>query len=97
MFADTKIEILNPIDLSVVKTIYADVQPFIKSYPFEDGYTFETTKRAFCDPNGYLSVGSYLQIANQIYFVLDDKRWSDYLELYLYGCKPDFALAVIEK
>lgn len=91
MFADTKLEILNSADLTVMKTIYADVQPYGKSISYEDGYTLEVTHRAFCDKDSLLGMGGYVRIGDQILIILDMEEWSDYVELHLYRCKPDFA------
>ncbi|WP_237087920.1 hypothetical protein [Paenibacillus crassostreae] len=74
----------------VVKTIYADVQPYIKSYTFEDDISLEVTHRAFCEIDALLKLSRYVKISDNIFILLDLKEWSDYLELFLYRCKPDF-------
>ncbi|MGM1019038.1 MAG: hypothetical protein ACQEXV_00405 [Bacillota bacterium] len=74
----------------------ADVQPYRKSFSFEDGYTLETTHRAFCPLESLLQSNRYVRISMSIFIILDMKEWSDYVELYLYSCKPDFALEVKE-
>jgi hypothetical protein len=91
MFYDTKLEMLESSNLTVIKTIDADVQPFSKSIAFEDGYTLEITHRAFCDKDVQVELCRYVRVDDQIYIVLDSKEWSDYMELFLYRCKPDFA------
>lgn len=91
MFNDTKLEILESESLMTIQTIYADVQPHIKNYTFEDDISLEVTHRAFCDKNSDLELYRYLQIDDQIYIILDLKEWSDHMELYLYRCKPNFA------
>lgn len=91
MFSDTKIQILNSTDLTIIKTIFADVQPYMKNYTFEDDISLEVTHRAFCDKYAHLELFRYLRIDNQIYIIMDLKGWSDYMELYLYRCKPGFA------
>jgi hypothetical protein len=91
MFNDMKMEILNSIGLTVIKTIYVDVQPHMKNVSFEDGYTLEIAYRAFCEKDDQLSLARYVRIENQIYIVLDLKEWSDYVELFLYRCKSDFS------
>lgn len=91
MFSDTKIEILNSADLTTIKTIFADVQPYTKNYTFEDDISLEVTHRVFCDKYADLELCRYIRIDNQIYIILDLKGWSDHMELYLYRCKPNFA------
>jgi hypothetical protein len=91
MFNDTKLEMLESSNLTVIKTIDADVQPFSKSLSFEDGYILEITHRAFCDKDAQLELCRYVRVDGQIYVVLDSKEWSDYTELFLYRCKLDFA------
>ncbi|WP_176702311.1 hypothetical protein [Paenibacillus sp. Mc5Re-14] len=48
MFFDTKLEILDNANFTPVLPMMADVQPYRKSFSFEDGYILETTYRAFC-------------------------------------------------
>lgn len=91
MFNDTKMEIINSADFTVVKEVYADVQAYQKSMTFEDGYTLELTHRVFCPKDSNLVLYRYVRINEYIYIILDLKEWSDHLELYLYRCKPDFA------
>lgn len=91
MFYDTKLEILDSVNLTAIQTIYADVQPHSKSISYEDEYTLEITHRAFCDQESGLHLNGYVRIADHMFIILDLKEWSDYLELYLYRCKPDFA------
>jgi hypothetical protein len=90
MFKDTKMELLNSIALTVIKTIYADVQPHTKNVSFEDGYTLAITHRAFCEKDDQLSLARYVRIESEIYIILDLKEWSEYVELFLYRCKSDF-------
>ncbi|MDQ0496964.1 hypothetical protein [Paenibacillus brasilensis] len=96
MFYDTKLEILNKADFIPVQLIMADVQPYRKSFSFEDGYILETTYRAFCPLESILQLNGYVRMGKDIFIILDKKEWSDYMELYLYRCKPDFALEVEE-
>jgi hypothetical protein len=91
MFNDTKLEILESVNLTSIKTIYADVQPYMKNYTFEDDISLEVTHRAFCDQHSELELCQYIRMDHQIYIILDLKKWSDHMELYLYRCKPDFA------
>jgi hypothetical protein len=90
MFNDTKLEILESVNLTIIKTIYADVQPYIKNYTFEDDISLEATHRAFCDKYSELELCRYIRIDQQTYIILDLKNWSGHMELYLYRCKPDF-------
>ncbi|MGR6761269.1 hypothetical protein ACU1JV_05350 [Paenibacillus sp. T2-29] len=96
MFYDTKLEILNNADFTPVQLIMADVQPYRKSFSFEDGYTLETIHRAFCPLESLLQSNSYVRIGKDVFIILDMKEWSDYVECYLYRCKPDFVLEVEE-
>ncbi|MEK4458163.1 hypothetical protein [Paenibacillus sp. FSL R10-2748] len=96
MFYDTKLEILNHADLKPICPMMADVQPYRKSFSFEDGYILETTYRAFCPLESLLQLNGYVRISKDIFIILDMKEWSDYVELYLYRCKPDFAMEVKE-
>ncbi|WP_262384617.1 hypothetical protein [Paenibacillus terrae] len=54
------------------------------------------THRAFCPLESSLQLNDYVQIYTSIFIILDIKEWSDYMELYLFRCKPDFALEVKE-
>jgi hypothetical protein len=90
MFYDSKLEMLESSNLTVIKTIDADVQPFSKSIAFEDGCILDITHRVFCDNDAQLELCRYVRVDVQIYVVLDSKEWSDYTELFLYRCKPDF-------
>ncbi|MGW9529660.1 hypothetical protein ACWHAM_18285 [Paenibacillus terrae] len=96
MFYDTKLEILDNANFTPVLSMMADVQPYRKSFPFEDGYILETTYRAFCPLESLLQLNGYVRISKDIFIILDMKKWSDYVELYLYRCKSDFGLEVKE-
>lgn len=96
MFYDTKLEILNKADFTPVQLIMADVQPYRKSFSFEDGYILETTYRAFCPLESLFQLNGYVRIGKDVFIILDMKEYSDYMEFYLYRCKPDFALEVEE-
>jgi hypothetical protein len=95
MFYDTKLEILDA-EFIPIRSMMADVQPYRKSFSFEDGYTLETTYRAFCPLESLLQLNGYVRISKDVFIILDKKEWSDYVELYLYCCKPDFGLEVEE-
>ncbi|MEK4733188.1 hypothetical protein [Paenibacillus sp. FSL L8-0641] len=96
MFYDTKLEILDNANFTPVLSVKADVQPYRKSFSFEDGYILETTYRAFCPLESLLQLNGYVRIDKAVFIILDMKEWSDYVELYLYRCKQDFALEVKE-
>ncbi|MGW9529630.1 hypothetical protein ACWHAM_18135 [Paenibacillus terrae] len=96
MFYDTKLEILDVTHFKPVLSVMADVQPYRKSFSFEDGYTLETTYRAFCPLESLWQSNRYVQIGKDVFIILDMKEWSNYVELYLYCCKPDFAMEVEE-
>lgn len=96
MFYDTKLEILDATHLNPVLSVMTDVQPYRKSFSFEDGYTLETTYRAFCPLESLLQLNGYVRISMSTFIILDIKEWSDYVELYLYRCKSDFGLEVKE-
>jgi len=88
MFKDTLIRIYSTPDSdSYIKSIDADIQPFYKSIPFEDGYQIDITCRLFCDIDDSITEGSYIEIANEKYKVMEIKKWDDYLEVYLYKLK----------
>lgn len=92
MFYDTKLEILDATHFKPILSVMADVQPYRKSFSFEDGYILETTYRAFCPLESLWKPNGYIRIGKDVFIILDMKEWSDYVELYLYRCKPDFAL-----
>jgi hypothetical protein len=92
MFYDTKLETLDVTHFNPVLSVMADVQPYRKSFSFEDGYTLETTYRAFCPLESLMQLNGYVRIGKDVFIILDMKEWSDYVELYLYRCKPDFGL-----
>ncbi|KJD38598.1 hypothetical protein QD46_18210 [Paenibacillus polymyxa] len=96
MFYDTKLEILDNADFTPVQLIMADAQPYRKSFSFEDGYILETTYRVFCPLESLWQSNCYVRISKDIFIILDKKEWSDYMELYLYCCKQDFAMEVKE-
>ncbi|KJD42416.1 hypothetical protein [Paenibacillus terrae] len=96
MFYDTKLEILDATHFKPVLSVMADVQPYRKSFSFEDSYTLETIYRAFCPLESLLQLNGYVQFAKDVFIILDMKEWNDYVELYLYRCKQDFGLEVEE-
>ena len=87
MFKDTKIEILqSPLD-APIKSIDADVQPFNKSILFEDGFQIDITSRMFCDIDESINGESYVEFDDEMYKVMEIKKWDDYMESYLYKLK----------
>ena len=88
MFNDTEIKILSNSDnTSILKTEYADVQPFSKTYTFENGFSILTTMRAFCDKESIINETGYVLINNEKYKAVDIKTWETYKEAFLYKCK----------
>ena len=87
MFEQT-VHILNANKVQV-KTITGEVQPYLKTFTFEDGYSIDMTKRLFCDLNTYIKLDSYIEIENEVHKVIHIKKWSDYLEVWLYECEGD--------
>ena len=85
MFKDTLIKVYEaPDSNSYIKSINADVQPFLKSITFEDGYQIDITSRLFCDIDDSITEENYVEFANEKYKVMEIKKWDDYLEVYLY-------------
>lgn len=88
MFKDTLIKVYEAPDSgSYIRSIDADVQPFSKSIVFEDGFQIDITSRVFCDIDESISEDSYVEFANEMYKVMDIKKWDDYLEISLYKLK----------
>ena len=88
MFNDTEIKILSNSDnTTILKTEYADVQPFLKTYTFENGFNILTTMRAFCDKESIINEIGYVLINNEKYKAVDIKTWDTYKEAFLYKCK----------
>ncbi|KUO70001.1 MAG: hypothetical protein APF81_16415 [Desulfosporosinus sp. BRH_c37] len=88
MFKDTPIRIYStPDSASYIKSIDADIQPFNKSIAFEDGYQIDIISRLFCDIDESITEESYVEFANEMYKVMEIKKWDDYLEVYLYKLK----------
>lgn len=88
MFYNTLIKIYSsPDSNSYIKSIYADVQPYLKSIMFEDGFEINITRRVFCDIENSINIHSYIEIENEKYKVMDIKKWDSYMEVYLYKLK----------
>ena len=88
MFKDTPIRIYSTPDLtSYINSIDADIQPFSKSILFEDGYQIDITSRLFCDIDDSITEESYVEFDNEMYKVMEIKKWDDYMESYLYKLK----------
>ena len=93
LFYDTEVKVLtSPDPASYIKTEYGDVQPFSKSVSFEDGFIIDITKRIFCDAGSFINIDSYVIISNEIYKVMEIKKWDSYIEAYLYKCKRQIGL-----
>ena len=85
MFKDTTIKLYStPDSASYIKSIDADIQPFSKSIAFEDGYQIDITSRLFCDIDDSITEESYIEFDDEMYKVMEIKKWDDYLEVYLY-------------
>ena len=67
MFYNTLIKIYSNLDPnSYIKSIYTDVQPYLKSIMFEDGFEINITKRVFCDIENSINIHSYIEIENEL-------------------------------
>lgn len=77
------VHILNA-NKQVVESLTGEVQPYLRSFTFEDGYTIDMTKRLFCDLVSTIKMDSYIEIENELHKVIHMKKWSDYLEVWLY-------------
>jgi hypothetical protein len=88
MFNDTKVQIFDT-NFQETRLIYADVQPYEKSIIFEDGIEIAITQRAFCEIAPEIAECSYMRLNNRIFKIMKIKRWSDYLECWLYECERD--------
>lgn len=87
MFYKTKIKILQSPEDVPIKTIDADVQPYLSTVVFDYGLSLEISKRVFCDDDTEISEQLYFRIDDDYYKVLNVKRWSDHMEIFLYRCK----------
>ena len=88
MFNDIEIKIVSNSDnTTILKTEYADVQPFLKTYTFENGFNILTTMRAFCDKESIINEIGYVLINNEKYKAIDIRTWDTYKEAFLYKCK----------
>ena len=74
----------TPDSASYIKSIDTDVQPFSKSIVFEDGYQIDITSRLFCDIDDSITEESYVEFDDEMYKVMEIKKWDVYLEVYLY-------------
>ncbi len=87
MFYDTKLEIYDTPETQSIKTVYADFQPYSGTVNFNYGLSLEISNKVFCDNDNVINENSYFKILDQWYKVLDIKKWSDHMEVYLYRCK----------
>jgi hypothetical protein len=88
MFRDTHIEILDGL-FQMIDETEGDIQPYEKTISFEDGIEIEITQRVFCDVILAIDDNSYLRINGRLCKVMNIKKYSDYLELWLYECERD--------
>lgn len=87
MFYNTKIEIYKTPDSTLLKTIYADIQPHYGVVNFDYGLSLEISNRVFCDITEEIDSNAYFKIDGSYYKVLSIKAWSDYMEVCIYKCK----------
>jgi len=87
MFYNTKVKVYDYPGSTLIKTIYADLQPYSATLNLDYGLSLEISHRLFCDYIKDIGANSYLKIDCDYYKVMDIKTWSDYLEIYLYKCQ----------
>lgn len=87
MFYDTLIEIWgNPTGTTYLDSIYGDFQEYEKTLKVED-FTFNITKRVFCDYTTLITDKSYMKINGEFYKCIKPKIFDDYMEIMLYKCQ----------
>lgn len=87
MFYDTEIEIWgNPTDTTYLDSIYGDFQEYEKVLKIEQ-FTFNITKRVFCDYTTLITDKSYFKINGELYKCIEPKVFDDYMEIMLYKCQ----------
>jgi hypothetical protein len=87
MFHNTKIEIFPSPEGVPLKSIYADVQPYLSTVTFDYGVSLEISIRVFCDVDESISDQVYFKIDGFYYKVLSVKAWKNHMEIFLYRCK----------
>ena len=71
-------------ELTVLKTIDCDVQPYNKERAYQDyGFTVDCTKRVFCDPDSNLLVGGIVEYNTELYIIVKLIDWDDYYDIIL--------------
>lgn len=85
---EQRAHILNA-DKQKVASLTAEVQPYLRTFTFEDGYSIDMTKRLFCDRVSSIKMDSYIEIEQELHKVIHMKKWSDYLEVWLYECEGE--------
>ena len=85
MFYDTLIEIWgNPTtDTNYLDRIYGDFQEYEKTLKIEE-FTFNITKRVFCDYTTLITDKSYFKINGEFYKCIKPKVFDNYMEIMLY-------------
>ncbi len=83
MFDEKEMNVLDK-DLTQLKTIKGDIQPYEKVMKFEDDIEIEISHRLFCDIEPLITDEGYLLIEGSLYKIMDIKKWSDYFEILLY-------------
>ncbi len=88
MFYDALVKIYSsPDSASYIKSLFADFQPYSKSILFEDGFQIDVSKRIFCDSESSINIDCYVEVENELYKIMDLKKWDDYYEVHLYKLK----------
>lgn len=67
-----------------MKSIYADFHTYSKKIAFGDDLEVNITNRLVCDSSISIDVGSYVEIDNDKYKVIDLEKGERYNEVYLY-------------
>ncbi len=72
-------------EVTDLKTIYADVQPYSSELCYKDyGYRVQCTKRVFCDIDIDIVEGTLLKIETKRFKTMKIIRWDSYMELMIY-------------
>lgn len=85
---EQKVHILNE-KKEKVGSITGDIQPYLRTFTFEDGYSIDMTQRFFCDRVSSITLDGYIEVEKKLHKVIHLKTWSDYLEVWLYECDDE--------
>lgn len=86
MFRNTKMNILN-MGLQTVGTTMCDIQPYINTYHYDNGYKIELSHKIFCDRTPDIDEYSYLEYDGVKYKIIKFLTFSDYMLCYCYECE----------